>query len=363
MNRIGLRQPASGVARSPAEAKRAADAIGFPLVIRPSYVLGGRAMEIIHDHASLDVYIHDAVHVSGESPVLIDSYLADAIEIDVDAISDGADVFVAGIMQHIEEAEIHSGDSGCSLPPHSLDAATLAELGRQTEVLALALGVVGLMNIQFAIKDDAVYVLEVNPRASRTVPFVAKATGVPVAKIAARIMTGEKLRHFDLKSAPDNAHVAVKEAVFPFARFPDVDVILGPEMKSTGEVMGIDSDFSRAFGQVAARRGQSASELRNRIHLGQGPRQGGRGRACRAFVGNGLRAYGDRGHEPFSCVGGTSGAARQQGARGSTPLRRRHHIGRDLFDYQYNRRWRNLSRTVIESGDPRSCTIYRIIRL
>ncbi len=254
LNRIGLRQPASGVARSPAEAKRAADAIGFPLVIRPSYLLGGRAMEIIHDHASLDVYIHDAVHVSGESPVLIDSYLADAIEIDVDAISDGADVFVAGIMQHIEEAGIHSGDSACSLPPHSLDAATLAELGRQTEVLALALGVVGLMNVQFAIKDDAVYVLEVNPRASRTVPFVAKATGVPVAKIAARIMTGEKLRHFDLKFAPDNAHVAVKEAVFPFARFPDVDVILGPEMKSTGEVMGIDSDFSRAFAksQLAA---------------------------------------------------------------------------------------------------------------
>jgi carbamoyl-phosphate synthase large subunit len=210
-------------------------------------VLGGRAMEIVHERAALDRYMREAVRVSGANPVLIDSYLQDAIEIDVDALADGEAVFVAGIMEHIEEAGIHSGDSACSLPPYSLPAAIVDEIKRQTALLAKALGVIGLMNAQFAVKDGAVYVLEVNPRASRTVPFVAKATGLPIAKIAARVMAGEKLANFTLAVESTQAHVAVKEAVFPFARFPGVDVLLGPEMKSTGEVMGIDTDFGRAY--------------------------------------------------------------------------------------------------------------------
>jgi len=244
---LKLLQPANGIARSQEEAEKVAADIGFPLVVRPSYVLGGRAMEIVHDTTALRRYMTTAVKVSGDSPVLLDSYLQDAIEIDVDAICDGDDVYVAGIMQHIEEAGIHSGDSACSLPPYSLDDAMIAELAVQAEKLARGLGVVGLMNIQFAIKDGDIYILEVNPRASRTVPFVAKATGVPIAKIAARIMAGEKLNSFGLKGTPKLKHVAVKEAVFPFARFPGVDSILGPEMKSTGEVMGIASDFRGAF--------------------------------------------------------------------------------------------------------------------
>ncbi len=244
--RIGLRQPASGTARSLAEAEAAAERIGYPVVLRPSYVLGGRAMEIVHDKEALRRYATTAVKVSGTSPVLVDSYLRDAIEIDVDAIADRSDVFVAGIMEHIEEAGIHSGDSACSLPPYSLAPDIIAEIERQTAVLARALDVVGLMNVQMAIKDGAVFILEVNPRASRTVPFVAKATGVAIAKIAARVMTGELLA--DLKPAARRlGHVAVKEAVFPFARFPGVDLILGPEMRSTGEAMGIDRDFARAF--------------------------------------------------------------------------------------------------------------------
>jgi carbamoyl-phosphate synthase large subunit len=244
---LKLRQPANGLARSEAEAIVVAGKIGYPLVIRPSYVLGGRAMEIVHDETALKRYMTAAVHVSGTSPVLLDSYLQDAIEVDVDAIADGDEVFVAGVMQHIEEAGIHSGDSACSLPPYSLSDEIVAELERQAVALAEALKVVGLMNVQFAVKDGDIYILEVNPRASRTVPFVAKATGIPVAKIAARVMAGEKLKDFNLKSRAKRAHMAVKEAVFPFTRFPGVDTILGPEMKSTGEVMGLDEDFPRAF--------------------------------------------------------------------------------------------------------------------
>ncbi|MCH8237989.1 MAG: carbamoyl-phosphate synthase large subunit, partial [Proteobacteria bacterium] len=245
---LGLKQPVNGIARSEAEAEKVARRIGYPLVIRPSYVLGGRAMEIVHDSDGLKRYMTEAVQVSGDSPVLLDSYLENAIEIDVDAIADGADVYVAGIMQHIEEAGIHSGDSACSLPPYSLPRDIIGAIEEQTEKLAKALHVVGLMNVQFAVKSGDIHVLEVNPRASRTVPFVAKATGIPVAKIAARVMTGEPLASFKLgKVAPRNGHMAVKEAVFPFARFPGVDIILGPEMKSTGEVMGIDADFERAF--------------------------------------------------------------------------------------------------------------------
>ncbi|MEO1471935.1 MAG: ATP-grasp domain-containing protein, partial [Pseudomonadota bacterium] len=215
-------------------------------VIRPSYVLGGRAMEIVRSEAELARYIRDAVVVSGESPVLLDSYLAGAVEVDVDALADGDTVHVAGIMEHIEEAGVHSGDSACVLPPHTLSRETIEELGRQTEAMADGLGVRGLMNVQFAIKDGAIYVLEVNPRASRTVPFVAKATGVPVAAVAARIMAGARLADFTLAD-PMVPHVAVKEAVLPFARFPGVDTILGPEMRSTGEVMGLDRSFPRAF--------------------------------------------------------------------------------------------------------------------
>ncbi len=247
LQRLDLKQPENGTATSTAEAEEVAQRIGYPVVIRPSYVLGGRAMEIVHEKSGLARYMTKAVKVSGSNPVLIDRYLQDAIEVDVDALADGTDVFIAGIMEHIEEAGIHSGDSACSLPPYSLPEATVAEIKRQTAALARALSVVGLMNVQYAVKGDTVYVLEVNPRASRTVPFVAKAIGVPIAKIAARVMAGEKLAAFVLKAKTRRAHVAVKEAVFPFARFPGVDLILGPEMKSTGEVMGLDSDFGRAF--------------------------------------------------------------------------------------------------------------------
>jgi len=246
IDRVGLRQPKSGVARSPNEAIAIASTLGFPLVIRPSYVLGGRAMEIVHDDAQLARYISEAVVVSGKSPVLLDTYLRDAIEVDVDAIADGTDVFICGVMEHIEEAGVHSGDSACSLPPHSLKPSIVAELERQTVELARALKVVGLMNVQFAIQNDEIYVLEVNPRASRTVPFVAKVIGLPIAGIAAEVMAGKPLAAFGL-TRPCFDHIGVKEAVFPFARFPGVDTVLGPEMRSTGEVMGIDKDYAIAF--------------------------------------------------------------------------------------------------------------------
>jgi carbamoyl-phosphate synthase large subunit len=255
LDKLGLRQPMSGVATSPKEARAIAEKVGYPVVIRPSYVLGGRAMEIVFDAPQLDAYLArlagdldrpSELVVSEKRPLLIDRYLSDAIEIDVDCLADRGDAAVVGVMEHIEEAGIHSGDSACSLPPHSLPASVIAELERQTRALAVALEVGGLMNVQYAIKDGDVYVLEVNPRASRTVPFVAKVIGIPVAKIAARIMAGEKLSSFDVKPAHLD-HVGVKEAVFPFARFPGVDTVLGPEMKSTGEVMGIDRDFAIAF--------------------------------------------------------------------------------------------------------------------
>ena len=246
IEKLKLKQPRNGIAKSGTQAKKIAETIGYPVVIRPSYVLGGRAMEIVHDTAQLERYITQAVVVSGKSPVLIDSYLSDAIEVDVDALADGKDVFVCGIMEHIEEAGIHSGDSACSLPPHSLSPAILRDLETQTKALALALDVKGLMNVQYAIKDGDIYILEVNPRASRTVPFVAKTVGVPFAKIGALVMAGAPLADFGLVKKP-LAHVGVKEAVFPFARFPGVDTILGPEMRSTGEAMGLDRDYAIAF--------------------------------------------------------------------------------------------------------------------
>ncbi|WP_267433965.1 carbamoyl-phosphate synthase large subunit [Sphingomonas sp. GM_Shp_1] len=246
VDKLKLLQPKNGIARSREEALIVAERVGYPVLMRPSFVLGGRAMEIVDGPQQLEDYIQTAVQVSGDAPVLIDQYLRDAIEVDVDAICDGDQVVVAGVLQHIEEAGVHSGDSACSLPPYSLSAEIIAEIERQAEALARGLNVRGLMNIQFAVKDGQVYLIEVNPRASRTVPFVAKAIGTPIAKIAARVMAGEKLadlpqidRHID--------YYAVKEAVFPFARFPGVDPVLSPEMKSTGEVMGIDPDFTTAF--------------------------------------------------------------------------------------------------------------------
>jgi len=252
LHELKLTQPINGIARSVDDARRIVGEVGYPVVIRPSYVLGGRAMEIVHNDTSFERYIKEAVVVSGDTPVLIDSYITNAIEVDVDCLCDGDEAYVAGIMEHIEEAGIHSGDSACSLPTHSLDDAILDEIERQTIAMAKALNVVGLMNVQFAIKEGIIYVLEVNPRASRTVPFVAKTIGVPIAGIAARIMAGEKLATL-LPVRPNSRelkHVAVKEAVFPFARFPGVDTLLGPEMRSTGEVMGLDKDYAMAFAKA-----------------------------------------------------------------------------------------------------------------
>ena len=246
LDRLSLKQPPNGIARSTTEAHEIVQQIGFPVVIRPSYVLGGRAMEIVHTEEQLERYMREAVVVSGDSPVLIDGYLRDASEVDVDVLCDGEDVYVAGILEHIEEAGVHSGDSACSMPPHSLQAEIIEELGRQATEMALALNVIGLMNVQFAVKNNIIYVIEVNPRASRTVPFVAKVLGQPIARIAAKIMAGKRLSDFNL-ATPNFEHIAVKEAVFPFGRFPGVDTILGPEMRSTGEVMGLDTNFATAF--------------------------------------------------------------------------------------------------------------------
>ena len=267
LDKLGLKQPQNGIAYSVEQSRLVLQELGLPLVVRPSYVLGGRAMEILRDEQAFDRYLLGTLPelvpndikarypndktgqintLLGKNPLLFDRYLSDAIEVDVDCVADGKDVFIAGIMEHIEEAGIHSGDSACSLPPHSLKAETLKELERQTRELALALNVVGLMNVQFALKDDVIYVLEVNPRASRTVPFVAKVIGNPIAKIASRVMSGETLSSFKLK-ADAYEPIAVKEAVFPFARFPGVDVVLGPEMRSTGEVIGLDRSFGVAF--------------------------------------------------------------------------------------------------------------------
>ncbi len=267
LDKLGLKQPKNGIAYSVEQARIVAQDLGLPLVVRPSYVLGGRAMAIIRDPSELDDYLLGTLPslvpsdvkarypndktgqintVLGKNPLLFDRYLVDAIEVDVDCLCDGKDVFVAGIMEHIEEAGIHSGDSACSLPPRSLSPETIALLEEQTRKMALALNVGGLMNVQFALKDGVIYVLEVNPRASRTVPFVAKVIGMPLAKIAARIMGGETLASFGLKPWA-GGHIGVKEAVFPFARFPGVDTVLGPEMRSTGEVIGLDRTFDVAF--------------------------------------------------------------------------------------------------------------------
>jgi len=255
--KLGLRQPENGMARSAEEAFAVAKRIGYPVMVRPSYVLGGRAMEVVYDDADLKGYLTDAVQASNERPVLVDRFLKDAAEVDVDVVSDGKDVVVGGVMEHIEEAGIHSGDSACALPPYSLSADLIAEIERQSIAMARELGVVGLMNVQFAIQGKDVYVLEVNPRASRTVPFVGKATGLPLAKAGALCMVGKTLAEIGITGALRPRHTSVKEAVFPFARFRGVDTMLGPEMRSTGEVMGVDMDFARAFWKAQAAAGNT----------------------------------------------------------------------------------------------------------
>jgi carbamoyl-phosphate synthase large subunit len=247
LTRLKLKQPPNRTARSAAKALTAAEEIGYPLVVRPSYVLGGRAMEIVHEQADLERYMREAIKVSNDSPVLLDRFLNDASEVDVDAVCDGKQVLIGGVMEHIEQAGVHSGDSACSLPPFSLSAEIQDELRRQTVAMARALKVIGLMNVQFAIQNGVVYVLEVNPRASRTVPFVSKATGLPLAKIAARCMAGKSLAAQGVTAEVVPPYYSVKEAVFPFIKFPGADTILGPEMKSTGEVMGVGQTFAEAF--------------------------------------------------------------------------------------------------------------------
>jgi len=255
--RLGLRQPPNRTARDPEQAVRLAAEIGYPLVVRPSYVLGGRAMEIVYNEEDLRRYTREAVSVSNDSPVLLDRFLDDAIEVDVDAVSDGQSVVIGGIMEHIEQAGVHSGDSACSLPPYTLSVALQDRMREQIHSMARELGVVGLMNTQFAIQDDHIYVLEVNPRASRTVPFVSKATGVPLAKVAARCMAGISLAEQGITRERIPDHYFVKEAVFPFIKFPGVDTVLGPEMKSTGEVMGVGHSFGEAFAKAVEGAGQA----------------------------------------------------------------------------------------------------------
>ena len=254
VDKLKLKQPKNDTATSISEALTCAADIGYPVVVRPSYVLGGRAMEIVYSEERLDYYMHHAVKASPEHPVLIDDFLKNAKEIDVDAISDGEDVVIGGVMEHIEHAGIHSGDSACSLPPFSISAEILDEIKKQTKALAKELNVIGLVNIQFAVKDETVYIIEVNPRASRTIPFVSKAKSVPLAKLAARVMGGKTLQDLGFLEEKNISHIAVKESVFPFNKFTEVDILLGPEMKSTGEVMGIDSTFGGAFAksQMAA---------------------------------------------------------------------------------------------------------------
>ena len=252
LHKLALKQPPNRTARAEAEALQLAEEIGYPLVVRPSYVLGGRAMDIVHEPRDLERYMREAVKVSNDSPVLLDHFLDDAIEVDVDCLSDGKRVLIGGVMEHIEQAGVHSGDSACSLPPYSLSAATIAELKRQTEKMARALNVIGLMNVQFAIQTAAdgtetIYVLEVNPRASRTVPFVSKATGMPLAKYAALAMAGIDFERQGVTHEIVPPYFSVKEAVFPFAKFPGVDPLLGPEMRSTGEVMGVGQTFGEAL--------------------------------------------------------------------------------------------------------------------
>ncbi len=302
IEKLELRQPENGVARSPEEAFAVARRVGYPAMVRPSYVLGGRAMEVVYDDADLRAYLTEAVQASNERPVLIDRFLRDAAEVDVDVVSDGVDVVVGGVMEHIEEAGIHSGDSACALPPYSLSPVLVAEIERQSIALARELEVKGLMNAQFAIQGGEVYVLEVNPRASRTVPFVGKATGLPLAKVAALAMVGRTLREQGVRDTPRPRHVSVKEAVFPFARFRGVDTVLGPEMKSTGEVMGIAADFYSAFWKAQAAAGnelpRGGANLRAFVSVKDADKPGA-AEICRRLVDLGFEVLATRGTALF----------------------------------------------------------------
>ena len=350
LRRLGLRQPDNDICYDRDEALRRADRIGFPLVIRPSYVLGGRAMRIVHDADELGEYITEAAQLTDLGPILIDRYLEDAIEVDVDVVADSETVFVAGIMEHIEEAGIHSGDSACSLPPHSLAPDIIDEIHGQAEILARALEVQGLMNVQMAIKDRELFILEVNPRASRTVPFVAKAIGQPIARIAARVMAGERLAAFGLKHRPLN-HVAVKEAIFPFARFPGVDLLLGPEMKSTGEVMGLDRRFGAAFAKSQLGVGNAAARDRHGVHFGARSRQtrdgGARPPAARAR----LSADSDRRYGGLSAPRWPGGRGHQQGPSRPAAHRRSHQGWRHRHRAQHDRRSPRHPRQLHPSAD------------
>jgi carbamoyl-phosphate synthase large subunit len=346
LTKLDLRRPPNGIARSEAEATRVAKAIGYPILVRPSYVLGGRAMEIVYDEPSLAGYMRRAVRASPEHPVLIDRFLEDAIEVDVDAVSDGHDVVVAGIMEHIERAGVHSGDSACSLPPYSIDAEVQAEIARQTIALARELDVIGLMNVQFAVKDRVVYVLEVNPRASRTVPFVSKAIGVPLAKVAVQCMIGRRLAEIGFTQTRIPTHVSVKEAVFPFIKFPGVDTVLGPEMKSTGEVMGIDETFGAAFAKAQVAAGTFPPDERHRVRIGSGRREG------RAAAGGAharsvrVHPHGDGRHGELPRGAWPRRHGRQARAARKPECRRRAPTRADRARHQYARRGRGVSRLV-----------------
>ncbi len=312
IEKVRLRQPENGVARSADEAFGVAHRIGYPVMVRPSYVLGGRAMEVVYDDADLGTYLSEAVQASNERPVLVDRFLRDASEVDVDVVSDGVDVVVGGVMEHIEEAGIHSGDSACALPPYSLPPALVAEIERQSIALARELDVKGLMNVQFAIQGGEVYVLEVNPRASRTVPFVGKATGLPLAKVAALAMVGKTLREQGVHETPRPQHVSVKEAVFPFARFRGVDTVLGPEMKSTGEVMGIAAEFYSAFWKAQAAAGntlpRNGERLRAFVSVKDQDKPGA-AEVCRRLVSLGFEILATRGTAAYLSARGLPATA------------------------------------------------------
>ncbi len=326
IDRIGLRQTPNGTATNFGDARRIADRIGYPVVVRPSFVLGGRGMEIVYDESSLARYLNEAVEAGPDHPVLIDKFLEDASEVDVDAVCDGIHTIVGGVMEHIEEAGIHSGDSACAIPPYSLSDEIVAELKRQTYVLAEALNVRGLMNIQFAVKGGDVYVLEVNPRASRTVPFVSKATGLNLARVAARVMMGKTLQEQGITTEPVPGYVSVKEAVFPFAKFPGVDIVLGPEMRSTGEVMGIDRDFAAAFAksQVAA---YNKLPVTGTVFVSVAPRD-------RHAVIPIARTLSTMGYT-LMCTGGTGAALSEEGIA-FTPVRKIHEGRPNLLDHLAN---------------------------
>ncbi len=367
LDKLGLKQPKNGIAYSVEQSRIVASELGLPLVVRPSYVLGGRAMAIIRDAGALDDYLLGVLPslvpseiktrypndktgqinmVLGKNPLLFDRYLTDAIEVDVDCIADGEHVAIAGVMEHIEEAGIHSGDSACSLPPRSLSAETISALENQTKRLATALGVIGLMNVQYALKDGAIYVLEVNPRASRTVPFVAKVVGKPIAKIAARVMAGERLSGFDVSTSA-LGHIGVKESVFPFARFPGVDTVLGPEMRSTGEVIGLDSCFGSAFAKSSARIRRARAQGRRRLRLGARRGQGARRRAASPFTEARLR---DRGHGRNGALSHEprhTDAEDQQGVGRASPYRGRHQERLNSARVQHDRRRSGAGRLAL----------------